>query len=109
VIARFIETLPPEVPVVLVGDFNDPAGQEVHQNLTGILPDAWLEAANKSGPEGTFHGFRGEVGERRIDWILLRAPWAVLEAESVTYNESGRYPSDHLPIFALFSVGPTSQ
>ncbi len=105
VILDFLDRLPRDVPVLLAGDFNDPAGGAVHEMLTAPLEDAWLSAETKTGPEGTFHGFRGVPGERRIDWILYRAPWSVKQAEAITYNQAGRYPSDHLPVLAVFETG----
>jgi endonuclease/exonuclease/phosphatase family metal-dependent hydrolase len=99
--ARFAK-LPADVPFILTGDFNAPAGEsEPYKILTAHLTDAWTTAAKKSGPEGTMSGFRGGAGGRRIDWILYRGPFKVLEAETVAYNEEGRYPSDHYPVFAV--------
>src|SRR5215469_8018113 len=58
------------VPAVLTGDFNHPAGEEVYRTLTPMLSDAWLQARDRSGPEGTFHGFTGQPkSPGRIDWI----------------------------------------
>jgi endonuclease/exonuclease/phosphatase family metal-dependent hydrolase len=93
-----------ELPIVLTGDFNAPAGGKAYQLLSPPLKDAWLEAAERSGPEGTFHGFRGNPGKDRIDWILFRAPWRVLRSETITANENGRYPSDHFPVLAVFEL-----
>ncbi len=104
VIVKFIRKLPAGVPVVLTGDFNDPAGQRVYEILTRELTDTRATAASRSGPEGTFHGFTGKPGEARIDWILYRAPWKVLREETVLYHEQDRYPSDHFPVFAVFEM-----
>ncbi len=102
VIVRFLDKLPADVPVVLTGDFNDPAGGKVYALLTGKLRDTWAAAEKKAGPEGTFHGFTGKPREARIDWILFRAPWKVVKAETITYHEGKLYPSDHFPVFAVF-------
>jgi endonuclease/exonuclease/phosphatase family metal-dependent hydrolase len=90
----------PEIPFILTGDFNAPAGGPTYSVLSPPLQDAWLTAGQKSGPEGTFHGFRGKPREGRIDWILYRGPWRVTRMEHLTVNENGRYPSDHFPIVA---------
>jgi len=100
VIADRMKTLPADVPVVLMGDFNAPAGGEAYRLLAATLQDSWDAAAEKEGPEGTFHGFSGKPGEARIDWILFRGPWKARRASSVTVNDGGRYPSDHFPVFA---------
>ena len=94
--------------VVLTGDFNSGADGEVHRLAlcTGggpdcvPLTDAWTAAARRSGPEGTFHGFRGEPGAARIDWILYTAPFAALRAETVDRRYGEHYPSDHYPVVA---------
>ncbi len=105
VIVRFLDKLPAGVPVVLAGDFNDPAGGKVYALLTGKLRDAWAAAMKKAGPEGTFHGFTGKPREARIDWILFRAPWKVIRAETVTFHSGELYPSDHFPVLAVFRLG----
>lgn len=103
VIAARLAKLPPDAPVILTGDFNAPAGGDVYDLLTRVLADAWTQAAQRKGPEGTFHGFRGEPSGPRIDWILFRGPWNAVEAETVTDNDQGRYPSDHFAVFAVFA------
>jgi hypothetical protein len=69
--------------VLLTADFNSPAGGEIHQVPTKHFQDAWLTAEKRSGPERTLNGFGRHTGDRRIDWILYRAPWTVLEAETI--------------------------
>jgi len=93
--------LEPGVPFILTGDFNAPAGGEVYRLFADRLADAWVRAEHRSGPECTFGGFKGFTQGARIDWILYRGPFRVLEAETVTRNWEGRYPSDHYPVFAL--------
>lgn len=95
-ILQRIAALPTDEAVVLVGDFNDVPGGEVHRLLLQALDDAWLSAPLREGPAGTFHGFGGRA-ERRIDWVLVRGlrarrAWTVAEAVN------GRYPSDHFPL-----------
>lgn len=100
-IAARISRLPADIPVVLTGDFNAPAGGDVYGALTARLTDAWTAAPRRSGPEGTFNAFRGETGGPRIDWILYRGALRAAEAETVTRNDNGRYPSDHFPVLAV--------
>lgn len=102
-VAERIGKLREDVPLILTGDFNSPALEsEPYKILTAQLKDAWTTAGRKVAAEGTGSGFRGATGGRRIDWILYRGPYTVLEAETVTYNEDGRYPSDHYPVLAVF-------
>jgi len=65
------------------------------------LRDAWTTAAKRAGPEATFSAFKGNTEGPRIDWIFYRGGLKALEAETVTHNQDGRYPSDHYPVFAL--------
>jgi endonuclease/exonuclease/phosphatase family metal-dependent hydrolase len=44
VILQLISQLPVELPLFLTGDFNAPAGGELHSTLTAQLQDAWLSA-----------------------------------------------------------------
>ena len=93
-------------PFILTGDFNAPPTSEAYRVLTATLTDSKTAAAASSGPEGTFHGFKGTVGPARIDWILFRAPqWKVKRVDALTKNRAGRYPSDHLPVLAIFDTG----
>lgn len=103
-LATRIELTDESMPVVLTGDFNAPASGGAYAVLSPLMKDARKEAAKVEGPEGTFHGFRGKVGEARIDWILYRAPWKVKQSTAITDNKDGRYPSDHLPVYAVFEL-----
>jgi endonuclease/exonuclease/phosphatase family metal-dependent hydrolase len=103
-IACRIGLLDAEEAVILTGDFNAPAGGAVHQILAQHMQDAWLAAATRTGPEGTFHGFTGKPRPGRIDWILYRAPWKVLSAETITDRKAGVFPSDHFPVLAVFEM-----
>lgn len=101
-IADRIGKLPKDIPLILTGDFNSAApDSEPYKILTTLLSDAWGATARKLGPQGTSSGFRGETSGRRIDWIMYRGPFAVLETETVTYNDDGRYPSDHYPVLSV--------
>jgi endonuclease/exonuclease/phosphatase family metal-dependent hydrolase len=93
-------------PALLTADFNSPADGEVHELLCGDLRDAWCDAAERSGPAGTLNGFGRHTSDRRIDWILFRAPWRVLNARTVTTRRGERYPSDHFPVVATFATQP---
>lgn len=107
VIAQRAAELPAGLPFIMTGDFNAVAPTaDPYKILTANLKDAWTTATRTIGPAGTSSGFSGRVSDRRIDWILYRGPLTVLEAETVTYNEDGRYPSDHYPVFAIFEFQP---
>jgi len=92
--------LPKDHPLILTGDFNTGLDSDAYRELTANLTDAYKEAGERSGPEGTFHAFKGTPGADRIDWILFRGPWRVTRVETITRNDNGRYPSDHFPVLA---------
>jgi len=101
VIQGWMSKLPKDVPFVLIGDFNTDVGSEPYKEIASGLTDAWGTAASKSGPNGTFNGFKGTTTGARIDWILFRGFARAAQVETVTKNEEGRYPSDHFPVFAV--------
>ena len=96
--------MPKDGAFVLTGDFNAPARGDVYKVLVPALTDVFSVAKEKDGPEGTFHGFKGNAGKDRIDWILFKAPWRVKKAEVITRSKNGRYPSDHFPVMVTFSL-----
>lgn len=59
--AAFLEARFPDA--VLMGDFNDEPGGEVHRTLTATRRDLAVDG-------GTFHGWTG-VATERLDWILV--------------------------------------
>lgn len=105
-IARRLRALPDGVPVVLTGDFNTLPDTTAYVEFKGLLQDAWISAAKRTGPEGTFHGFTGQP-QKRIDWILVR-DLKVNRMRVVDSHENGRYPSDHFPLAVELTWLPTS-
>lgn len=92
------------MPAIVTADFNSAADGEIHDLLSIDLRDAWCEAMVRTGPPGTLNCFGRGQSDRRIDWILYRGPWRVLEAETVVTTRDGRYPSDHFPVVATFDL-----
>jgi endonuclease/exonuclease/phosphatase family metal-dependent hydrolase len=103
-ICEKLASLPPELSVIVTGDFNAQADGDIYKTLTTNLEDAWTEAETRVGPPGTVHGFGRFVGGR-IDWILYRGAQAVASAETVTHTVRGLYPSDHYPVCATLKLG----
>ena len=100
--ARMIRNFffPLNLPIILVGDFNEPPGDPVYQELIGgdgPLSDTW-RALHPAGEEAsTQRGFNGGLQGSRIDWILATPPFQVRQVAIVTDSQDGRYPSDHFP------------
>jgi endonuclease/exonuclease/phosphatase family metal-dependent hydrolase len=88
---------PGGAPVVLTGDFNTGPSSGAHAAFDGVLADVH-DTAPHTGPDGTFHGFTGEPGER-IDWILQRGCRPVASA-TLTPRDGAVHASDHFPVVA---------
>ncbi|MGW0522422.1 endonuclease/exonuclease/phosphatase family protein [Crossiella sp. NPDC003009] len=105
-----INALSPGLPVILTGDFNTAAGSTPAYDIlrTGAtLTDTWPAATERRTPlHATFHGYRPLVpGGDRIDWILTRGATSIRAAAINTYARNGQFPSDHLPVQALLTLG----
>lgn len=93
------------VPLLLIGDFNCPAGScrahEILTTETGLV-DTWTAAVSRENETlNTFHNYQPPLSNaHRIDWILARPPVVVNRASIVTYHEGSQYPSDHFPVIA---------
>jgi endonuclease/exonuclease/phosphatase family metal-dependent hydrolase len=80
-----------------------------------LLPfhDAWRTAPIKRNDPPAIPpsdwGPRLTALERPIDWILYRGKVKANVIEVVTYNENGRYPSDHFPFYAELTLNPTQE
>jgi endonuclease/exonuclease/phosphatase family metal-dependent hydrolase len=109
-IVRTVRDFDPALPVVLLGDFNAPAGSNpVYDLLTGPggFTDTWCALGLEEPPFGTYHAFRGPAGAEghgRIDWVLTRGAVEPLAAALVTDEHYGQYPSDHFPVTARVRV-----
>ena len=95
-----VADMPPDVPVVVLGDFNSAPGSVAHRTLTAALDDAWDHAARRTGPAGTYTGFGDTPGER-IDWVLSRGLQA-RQVRTLDARVDGRLPSDHFPVLVEF-------
>ncbi len=106
--AQRITALPEGSAVILTGDFNAVAETSAPWKTLAAsgMKDAWTLATERHGPDTTWCDFEAPNPEkqRRIDWILVRGPLSVGRCETVTYNEDGRYPSDHFPVLATLSL-----
>lgn len=92
-----------KAPTVLLGDFNDLPGSEVHRSLNhplGPFLDSWQELRKPEDQQSyTQHGFTGVPKKGRIDWILTTSEFRILDGSIVYDHETGRYPSDHFPLW----------
>nr|WP_083472674.1 endonuclease/exonuclease/phosphatase family protein [Kibdelosporangium phytohabitans] len=98
----------PGLPVLLIGDFNDPAtrSRSYHVLVTeGGFADSWTAARQRLSPlYSTYHGYRGiRPGGSRIDWILTKGATTSFAAIN-TFAADAQIPSDHFPIQALVTL-----
>jgi endonuclease/exonuclease/phosphatase family metal-dependent hydrolase len=99
---------PPDIPVILTGDFNSQPQSPCHQVFTGqykpeTFTGPFFTDAFKAPYSGTHHGFSGQSDDKgHIDWILFRGGLNPLKAEVINKKFEGIYPSDHFPVWATF-------
>ncbi len=104
-----VAAFPPGLPVIVTGDFNAPAEHAAaYSVLTGDagLTDTWVAAPERGPLYATWHGYYPVIPDGpRIDWILTRGPVSVRAVGINTYSRDGQFPSDHLPVQALLTLG----
>lgn len=104
-IAEHIAKLPPEEPVILMGDFNVGPANEARQPFAVLgLRESYLVLHPEGQNIGTFNGFQGTTSGEKIDAVFVNDRWDVLEADIVRTQRDGRYPSDHFPVTATLEV-----
>lgn len=113
-ITKTIEQRSCKEPVVLTGDFNSQEDNPVLKFLGGeeivvdetphktpiVLVDSFRVKHGMDAEAGTFNDFGRMEKFSKIDYVLVEKATNVLNAEVITYNENGRYPSDHCPVIA---------
>jgi endonuclease/exonuclease/phosphatase family metal-dependent hydrolase len=94
--------------VILTGDFNADKRSNAYRELTadGLLGDVHRLAQPDGPDEPTFHGFGNPADLAPIDWMLASRHFEVQSASVDTYQQDGRYPSDHFPILAEVEWSP---
>ena len=103
--ARMIRdwTLELRAPTLVLGDFNDYPGSEVHRTLNrpfAPFEDCWQALGKPEDQQSyTYHGFTGIPAKGRIDWVLATQEFRVLNVAVVRDHEAGFYPSDHFPFW----------
>ncbi|MEV8172155.1 endonuclease/exonuclease/phosphatase family protein [Microbacterium sp. NPDC077486] len=98
-----------ESTVVLLGDFNAPAGTAPWSALEAddVLRDSWTAAVSRRTPAwSTFAGYRSPRRGRRIDGILTSPALPVRRAGINARQYGGGWPSDHLAVQALIDLAP---
>ncbi len=93
------------LPLILMGDFNDSPNSQVRKDVISKLPlkDPWK--LMNLPEESSHHKFLGhyDLGSR-IDWVLLSSHF---DCQSIFFNKEHRnniYPSDHFPLMAKIKM-----
>jgi endonuclease/exonuclease/phosphatase family metal-dependent hydrolase len=112
-IRRRLATLARGLPVVVTGDLNSEptsAGYRILTRDTIVdavppLRDAFAVTRDAPyGPTSTWTEFRAIQPGRRIDYVLVSSPVAVLAHGILSDTWDGRFPSDHLPVLARLAI-----
>jgi endonuclease/exonuclease/phosphatase family metal-dependent hydrolase len=92
---------------IITGDMNAWPDQSSIAHLTSLYNDSWAVAA-ANGTATAFSGNNGETKNGRIDYIFYSKGSSNLTVKSSqvidTRDSSGNTPSDHRPVFTVFSV-----
>jgi endonuclease/exonuclease/phosphatase family metal-dependent hydrolase len=99
-------------PILLTGDMNSTASSTVVRTLMGLndptglqLGDAYREVHPVvQSNEATYHAYTGNTGGSRIDFTLHTSELTPVAAEIVRTSYNGKYPSDHFPVTAQFTM-----
>jgi endonuclease/exonuclease/phosphatase family metal-dependent hydrolase len=97
------DSLGGDKPVIITGDFNSTDTTRAYKIITSGNPIAMYDTRRslqaKPDITTTFIGFPADLGKREvIDFIFINKRFKTLDYEVISYNEKGRYPSDHLPV-----------
>lgn len=110
-IRNFVEQLPEDSNVIVMGDFNAGENSAPYQALfnkdadqTKLTDSFRSHVLSASANEGTFNGFTGTDTGDRIDWIGVTDKFQVESAAIVKSSVEGRYPSDHFPVTAVLKL-----
>ena len=95
---------PPEYPQLLTGDMNcDTRNPAITVFLENGWHDTYEMVHHVADPGHTFHGFKGPEyvsNTGKMDWVFCRGNMEVIDAEVITDDRDGRFPSDHYFITA---------
>jgi endonuclease/exonuclease/phosphatase family metal-dependent hydrolase len=97
--AELIVQALPQIPWLLVGDFN---AEPDSPDLAPLVVANGCEFVSKSNSVGTFHDFRGGDDGACIDHMFVGGGVKAKMVKVVQTSENGIYPSDHYPI--IFEV-----
>ncbi len=103
-IKRQLNSYKPDIPVILMGDFNSTPKNPCYQWLTAGNNDKGpgFKETFKAPHPSTFHHFTGKPIAGYIDWILFRGPLKLKACKVLEDSVDKVYLSDHYPVKAVF-------
>ena len=100
IITAFIDENFDGIPIVFTADLNSTPDSEAYAIMTENLEDTRLTAADIKA-FGTFHAAHPEThADSVIDYVLTSPGVEALAYRTVTAGVSGRFVSDHFPVYA---------
>jgi len=96
-----------EKPIIFTGDFNVTPESAAYNTITSRLQDAYHTSRSPHyGPHGTSSGFEvcTDKSINRIDYIFHNEKINVIKHSILSDSMNKKYPSDHLPVFAVFKI-----
>lgn len=101
-IVEKIKEIAGNLPVILTGDFNTEPGTPAYETVAAFLSDSKaVSQMTPYGPEGTWNAFDYNATlDRRIDYIFVNDRLKVKKYAVLSDAKGGRFPSDHLPVYA---------
>lgn len=97
-----------QVPIIITGDFNATLKEDSVQLLSQSLHEASAVSETKPyGEKATWNAFDFKTKlEKQIDYIFFDKISSIKVRKFITINDfyDFKYPSDHLPIMATFSI-----
>lgn len=107
-----IAKIAPQLPVIIMGDFNADPDSIATTTLIGDpgddsaqLVDTYRKMHPEQTPnEGTFNSWAGKTDGHRIDFILHNDDVQTIAADIIRTSYDGRWPSDHYPITATVAL-----
>jgi len=97
-VMAFIDKFPPGLPTAVCGDFNSEPGSPAHERFRSGGFNEVFSGEKRT----TYHEFKGGETGPHIDWILFKGGLEPEDAGVVMDDFSGRFPSDHYPVQAVF-------
>ena len=94
-------------PVILMGDFNVEPQSLLIKKLSEDMINTESVAKIAFGPQGTFNGFNfTEPVTRKIDYIFISKSENLKVNKQAILSDSKalKYPSDHFPVYAEFTI-----